>query len=73
MEMLRELKDKNPEIRQISWLLKLDEEDLKQGNLRTHQKSLWKNFEDGFNGTLLIIRSNFAKEFAFYIPNKFKK
>ena len=52
-------------------LLELDEKDLSQGNLYIHQENLWRQFEDGYDGTLIIIRSNFGKEFAFYIPIPF--
>ena len=49
-------------------LLSLDRVDLEHGNLKKHQKWLWKQFEGNYNGTLIIVRSEFGKEFAFYIP-----
>ena len=60
-------------MRQVSRLLKLTEEDLIQPNLKSHQKYLWDQFKDGYKATLLIVRSNFAKEFVFYIPYKFEE
>ena len=69
---MRDVKTKNPKIRQFVRLLGLDGEDLKEGNLKTHQKTLWKDFENEFNATFLIVKSDFDKEFAFYIPCKFE-
>ena len=34
---------------------------------------LFQQFQDGYDATILIVRSNFGKEFAFFIPNKFQK
>ena len=51
----------------ISCLLQLDGKDLIQGNLKTRQKKLWKDFKDGFNATLIILRSNHGKKLAFYL------
>ena len=58
-------------MREFSRLLKLNEEDLIEGNLKKHQKKLWKDYKDGYKATLVIIRSNHGKEFAFYIPYQF--
>ena len=52
---------------QVSRLLRLTEEDLIQPNLKTHQKYLWEQFKDGYKATLFIVRTNFGKDFAFYI------
>ncbi len=57
----------------LSCLLRLDEEDLSISDLQFHQKKLWKDFENGFIATLVIIRSNFGKKFAFFIPTKFEE
>ena len=66
--MLSEIKSKNPEMNEhISCLLQLDGKDLIQSNLKTRQKKLWKDFKDGFNATLIILRSNHGKKFAFYL------
>ena len=54
-------------MRQVSRLLKLTEEDLIQPNLKSHQKYLWDQFKDGYKGTLVIVRTNFGKDFVFYI------
>ena len=34
---------------------------------------LWQEFVGNYNGFLIIVRSNFGKEFAFYIPHKIKE
>ena len=57
----------------ISRLIKLHGEDLLYGNLEDLQKWLWQQFEGKYDGTLIIVRTNFGKEFAFYIPYEFKK
>ncbi len=67
--MVRELKTEKPEMREFVCLLRLHGEDLEQGNLENHQRWLWQQFEGNYNGTLIIVRSNFGKEFAFYIPH----
>ena len=54
-------------MKRVSCLLRLGGEDLLQGNLKTHQIKLWKDFESGYNGTILILRSNVGKELVFYI------
>jgi hypothetical protein len=53
----------------VSRLYRLNKEDLEQGNLYNHQRYLWQLFEGNYNGFLIILRSNFGKEFAFYIPH----
>ena len=55
-------------MREFTCLLRLYDEDLDQVNFLNHQRQLWKDFEKGYNGTLVIVRSDFGKEFAFYIP-----
>ncbi len=52
----------------VSYLLNIHGENLSQGNLKNYQRWLWKQFEDNYNRTLIIVRSNLGKEFAFYIP-----
>ena len=49
------------EIKQIKCLLRLTQENLSKGNLKTHQIKLWTEFEDGYNGTLVIVRNNLDK------------
>ena len=58
-------------MREFICLLGLCEEDLSQGNLKNEQRYLWSLTECNFNGTLIIVRSNFGKAFAFYISEKF--
>ena len=71
--MLREIKNERPTIKLIRFLLRLDEENLIQGNLLTHQIQLWKDFKDTYEETLVILKSAHRKELAFYIPFRFKK
>ena len=71
--IIRELKSKNPEITKVLRLLILGGEDLSQGNLKTHQRMLWEQFKDNYNGTIVIVKTNFGKEFAFFIPEQFKE
>ena len=54
----------------VSRLLRLNKEDLEESKeLYDHQRWLWQQFSEGnYNGTLIIIRSNFGKRFAFYLP-----
>ena len=53
----------------ISRLLRLNKEDLENGKfLNDHQRWLKQQFECNYDGTLVIVRSDFDKEFAFYIP-----
>ncbi len=60
-------------MRKISRLLTLDSKDLIKGNLKIYQQQLWKQFKDNYNGTLVIVRSNYGKDFAFFVPEQFKK
>ena len=54
----------------VSRLLRLDGEDLEQGNLKNHQRQLWQQFSEGnYNEFLIILRSDLGKEFAYYIPH----
>ena len=57
----------------VSRLLTLNGEDLCKDNLENHQRWLWQQFKGNYNGFLIIVRSNFGKEFAFYIPHKFEE
>ncbi len=57
----------------LSCLLRLHKEDLERCNLKKHQRWLWKQFEGNYNGFLIILKSNFGKVFAFYIPSKFEE
>ena len=34
---------------------------------------LWQEFEGNYNGFLIILRNNYGKEFAFYVPHQFKE
>ena len=44
----------------------------RKDNLKFIQSELQQQFSDGnYNGTLIIVRSKFGKEFAFYIPSEF--
>ncbi len=70
--MVRGLETQKLKIRELACLLRLHEQDLEQGNLLNHQKWLSKQFGRNYNGTLVIIRSNFCKEFGFYIPHHIK-
>ena len=67
--MLKKLKNENPEMRGFVCLLRLHGEDLSEGNLKNHQRLLWEKFEGNYDGTIVIIRSNFGKELIFYIPH----
>ena len=49
--------------------LSLNEEDLTEVNLKNQQIWLSEQFKRNYNGFLIIVKSNFGKEFAFYIPN----
>ena len=71
IEVVRDIKSKNPDIKEFICLLQLDEEDLSQRYLWIHQKNLWKQFKNGYSETLVIIKTNFGKEFAFFIPHQF--
>ncbi len=58
----------------VSRLHRLNKEDLESGKfLNDHQRWLREQFECNYDGFLIIIRSNFGKEFAFYIPHKFEE
>ena len=57
-------------MKEFKCLLRVDEEDLNKGNLEIHKKKLWEEFKDDFKATLVIVRSNMKKEFAFFIPNR---
>ncbi len=58
----------------VSRLLLIHGEDLNKGNLENHQRWLWQQFSEGnYNSFFIIVRSNFGKEFAFYIPHKFEE
>ncbi len=50
-------------------MLSLSEQNLNSGRLKQERDKLHKEFY-GYNATLIIIRSNFGKEFAFFIPCK---
>ena len=71
--MVRELKTKKPGIRELVCLVKLREEDLRQGNLKNHKRQLCQQFESIYDEFLIIVRSDSGKEFAFYIPHKFEE
>jgi len=43
---------------------------LSKTNLEEYQQNLWNN---SFNGTLIIIKSNFGKVFAFMMQSKFEE
>jgi hypothetical protein len=56
-------------MRELVCLLRLHKEDLEEINLKNYQRLLWEKFSEGnYTGTLIFIRSNFGKEFVFYIP-----
>ena len=54
-------------------LLKLNQQTLNQGNLKDYTKKLWKDFENNYNNTMIIIKSNFDKEFVFFFANKLEE
>ena len=55
-------------------MLRLTEENLKEGDLEDFQEKLFEDFEcSSYKGTIFVIRSNFGKEFAFFKPNKIEE
>ena len=72
IEVLKQIKKEKPEMSEVKCLLILNEQSLKSGNLKNEQTQLRQDFLDhGYTTILLIIRSNYGKEFAFYIPCEF--
>ena len=67
-EVINAVKFEKPKMSLLKPLLRLNEEDLNEGNLKEFQKDLWKDFCNNYNGTIIIIRSDFGKNFAFFIP-----
>ena len=70
MEILKTIKSEKSIIRQIKCLLQLNEVDLSKHHIKRQVKKLWLNFNDDWNATLGVVRSNYGKEFAFLIPEK---
>ena len=71
--MLKYLKSYNPLLRGFSCLLRLRGEDRINRYLERHYEKLKEIFKNGFDSTLIIIKSNFGKEFAFYMPNSYEE
>ena len=65
------MKKEIPGICLCKCLLRLSRQNLISGNLREFQKEVWKEFEE-YSGTIVIIRSDFDKNSAFFIPKKFE-
>jgi hypothetical protein len=57
-------------MREFKCLIRLHEEDLSQGDLTNHQRQLFEQFEKGYDGTLVIVRSNFGKDLVLYISDR---
>lgn len=53
--------------------MRLNNQKLEQGSLHEYQTTLAENFWDDYQAMLIIIRSNFGKYFAFFVPHKFQK
>ncbi len=60
-EIRKELKIKNPEMRELTCLLRLHEEDFSLSNLQDYQRQLWKKCEKSYNWTLVILTSLLEK------------
>jgi hypothetical protein len=65
------MKKEIPGICFVKCLLRLSHQNLISGNLGEFQEEVWKEFEE-YSGTIMIIRSDFDKNIAFFIPNKFE-
>ena len=72
-DLVSQLKKEKSEIRKVRCLLSLNKQNLKEGSLQNFQTKLWEDFSCSYNATLVIIRSNFNKKFAFFFPNKLEK
>ena len=59
--------EEKPLIKNIKCLGRLNKDQLKGGNLQEFQKKLWKDFQDDYNATFVIVRSNMDKKFGFFI------
>ena len=57
-------------MREFTCLLRLHGEDLCQGDLTNHQRQLWKQFEKGYNGTLVIVKTNLGKDLVLYVSDR---
>ena len=72
-EILWLLTIEKSEIKTLKCLLRLNMKNLKINNLENYQKKLWKDFEDDYNGTIIIVKSNYNKEFAYFIPDRLEE
>lgn len=72
-EILGQITNEKSDIRTLKCLLRLNQQNLNKGNLENYQKKLWKDFEDDYNGTIVIVRSNFDKEFAYFMPDRLEE
>ena len=34
---------------------------------------MWKDFEDDYNGTIIIVKSNYGKEFVYFMPERLEE
>ena len=66
---MKKIKIEKPVIKQLKCLLRLNEQILSKGNLKEYQINLWKDLSDEYYGTVIIIRSDFKKNFGFFTPN----
>ena len=71
--MVKQIRIEKTGISQIKNVLRINHKDLSQGNLIDYQILLREYFKNDYSSTLVIIRSNFDKEFVFFIPNRLEE
>jgi len=72
-EILWLLTIEKSEIKTLKCLLRLNMKNLNINTLKNYQKKLWKDFEDDYNGTIIIVKSNYKKEFAYFISDRLEE
>jgi len=60
------MKKLKPGVRKVNCLLRLQQQKLSKGNLKDYQTDLHNNLSQIYNGILVIIKTNFGKEIAFF-------
>ena len=68
--MVKQIRIEKTGISKIKNVLRINHKDLSQGNLIDYQILLREYFKNDYSSTLVIIRSNFDKEFVFFVTVK---